>query len=70
MYDGNGMFLSAGNVLGGAGGGAAGGRVGLLFIDFLAERPTRTPSPIWSPVVPKASLMLAAWVRVYGSGSS
>ena len=41
LYYGNGMFLSAGNVLGGAGGGAAGGRVGLLFIDFLAERPTR-----------------------------
>ena len=47
LYDGNGMFLSAGNVLAGAGAGAgagasaAGGRVGLLFIDFLAERPTR-----------------------------
>ena len=49
LYDGNGMFLSAGNVLGGAGAGAGadgeagagGGRVGLLFIDFLAERPTR-----------------------------
>ena len=34
LYDGNGMFLSAGNVV-------QGGRVGLLFIDFLAERPTR-----------------------------
>ena len=43
LYDGNGMFLSAGNMLGGtgAGGAGAGGRVGLLFIDFLAERPTR-----------------------------
>ena len=44
LYDGNGMFLSAANMLGGGGGGAgagAGGRVGLLFIDFLAERPTR-----------------------------
>ena len=43
LYDGNGMFLSAGNVLAGAGAGvgAVGGRVGLLFIDFLAERPTR-----------------------------
>ena len=47
LYDGNGMFLSAGNVLGGAeagagaGSGAGGGRVGLLFIDFRAERPTR-----------------------------
>ena len=34
LYDGNGMFLSAGNVV-------QGGRVGLLFIDFRAERPTR-----------------------------
>lgn len=34
LYDGNGMFLSAGNMLGGA-------RVGLLFIDFVAERPSR-----------------------------
>ena len=41
LYDGNGMFLSAGNVLAGAGAGTGGGRVGLLFIDFLAERPTR-----------------------------
>lgn len=34
LYDGNGMYLSAGNVL-------ADGLVGLLFIDFLAERPSR-----------------------------
>ena len=33
-YDGNGMFLSLGNV-------AATARVGLLFVDFTAERPTR-----------------------------
>lgn len=33
-YDGNGMFLSLGNV-------QATARVGLLFVDFLAERPTR-----------------------------
>jgi predicted pyridoxine 5'-phosphate oxidase superfamily flavin-nucleotide-binding protein len=33
-YDGNGMFLSAGNVL-------VNPHVGLLFIDFTAERPSR-----------------------------
>jgi uncharacterized protein len=33
-YDGNGMFLSMGNVMETA-------RVGMLFIDFLAERPSR-----------------------------
>jgi len=33
-YDGNGMYLSMGNVL-------ATGHVGLLFIDFTAERPSR-----------------------------
>jgi predicted pyridoxine 5'-phosphate oxidase superfamily flavin-nucleotide-binding protein len=33
-YDGNGMYLSMGNVL-------ATGQVGLLFIDFTAERPSR-----------------------------
>jgi predicted pyridoxine 5'-phosphate oxidase superfamily flavin-nucleotide-binding protein len=33
-YDGNGMYLSMGNVLETA-------RVGLLFIDFVAERPSR-----------------------------
>jgi uncharacterized protein len=33
-YDGNGMYLSMGNV-------AATGHVGLLFIDFTAERPSR-----------------------------
>jgi predicted pyridoxine 5'-phosphate oxidase superfamily flavin-nucleotide-binding protein len=33
-YDGNGMFLSMGNVLETA-------RVGMLFIDFVAERPSR-----------------------------
>jgi len=33
-YDGNGMFLSAGNVLDTA-------RVGMLFIDFVSERPSR-----------------------------
>ena len=47
LYDGNGMFLSAGNIAEGgrdpAGGEGAptGGQVGLLFIDFLAERPSR-----------------------------
>jgi predicted pyridoxine 5'-phosphate oxidase superfamily flavin-nucleotide-binding protein len=33
-YDGNGMFLSAGNV-------AVNPHVGLLFVDFTAQRPTR-----------------------------
>src|SRR3954451_8397035 len=33
-YDGNGMFLSLGNVL-------VNPSVGLLFVDFLADRPTR-----------------------------
>jgi uncharacterized protein len=33
-YDGNGMFLSAGNM-------AENARVGMLFIDFVSERPSR-----------------------------
>ena len=48
LYDGNGMFLSAGNIAegraagaGATGSGAEDARVGLLFVDFTAERPTR-----------------------------
>lgn len=41
LYDGNGMFLSAGNIIEGGVGGAEDARVGLLFVDFAAERPTR-----------------------------
>lgn len=46
-YDGNGMFLSAGNIAGPGGAGGPGGPdavgapVGLLFVDFTGERPTR-----------------------------
>ena len=40
-YDGNGMFLSAGNIVRASGAAGPGAPVGLLFVDFTGERPTR-----------------------------